>query len=448
MSADRPDPASKIHQQHQHQKIDARLAPFIGVGIRLGLDRMKRLLAALDNPQDKMPLVHVAGTNGKGSVCAYLTSVLTEAGYRVGTYTSPHLVHWTERVQVGRSPISPDEFLTAIDAVITAAEAIAQELEDPAAGIPTLYEIVTAAAWWHFAQAGVDIAVMEVGLGGRLDGTNVCDRPAATAIVSIGMDHQQMLGDTLGKIAGEKAGIFKRDRPAIIGPLPEEARESAAAIAQKVQAPLTVVSPAVPVDRGGKPHAQSHGVTYPLALAGHFQLANSAVAIALLRSLQDQGWTISDDAVVSGMGKAQWAGRLQWTHWKNHPLLIDGAHNPPAAEALGQYVDESVRSGGTVTWIVGMLKDKDARKVLGLILRPGDRLFTVPVPSPRCTDPKDLAALGHTLCPELAQVQSYDQLPDALEVAFDDERDDGSDRPVILCGSLYLLGHFLELRDF
>ena len=175
---DRPVPALQIHQQHQ--QIDARLAPFIGVGIRLGLDRMKRLLAALDNPQEKMPLVHVAGTNGKGSVCAYLTSVLTEAGYRVGTYTSPHLVYWTERVQVGRSPISPDEFLTAINAVITAGEAIAQELEDPAAGIPTLYEIVTAAAWWHFAQAGVDIAVMEVGLGGRLDATNVCDRPAAT----------------------------------------------------------------------------------------------------------------------------------------------------------------------------------------------------------------------------------------------------------------------------
>ncbi|MEM6502037.1 MAG: folylpolyglutamate synthase/dihydrofolate synthase family protein [Cyanobacteria bacterium P01_C01_bin.89] len=426
-----------------HQQIQDRLAPFKPSGIHLGLDRMKRLLAALDNPQDKMPMVHIAGTNGKGSVCAYLTSVLTEAGYRVGCYTSPHLVHWTERVAVGRSPVMPQQLLTAIDRVLDAAKTLPKDFDDPTAGIPTLYEIVTAAAWWHFATAGVDIAVMEVGLGGRLDATNVCDRPAATAVVSISMDHQQALGDTLGKIAGEKAGIFKRDSPAIVGPLPDEALAVTREIAEKVQAPLTEISPAQPIDKNGQSHATSQGIIYPLALAGDFQRANSAVAIALLKSLQHQGWKISDNAIVAGMGKASWAGRLQWSQWKNQSLLIDGAHNPAAAKCLSQYVDRFVRKGNSVTWVMGILATKDYRQVLGAILRPGDRLLTVPVLSHAGVDPLELVKLGNSICPDLEEAQNFGTLDKGLDRAFVG----GGDRPVILCGSLYLLGHFLALSQ-
>ncbi|MEM9244243.1 MAG: folylpolyglutamate synthase/dihydrofolate synthase family protein [Cyanobacteria bacterium P01_F01_bin.153] len=432
------------NSDHQiHQQIQERLAPFKPSGIHLGLDRMQRLLSVLDNPQDKMPMVHIAGTNGKGSVCAYLTSVLTEAGYRVGCYTSPHLVHWTERVQVGRSPITPEKLLAAIDTVLDAAKTLPKDFEDPTAGIPTLYEIVTAAAWWHFATADVDIAVMEVGLGGRLDATNVCDRPLATAVVSISMDHQQALGDTLGKIAGEKAGIFKRDRPAIIGPLSDEALAVTREIAEKVQAPLTEIFPAKYMDKNGQPHAESQGITYPLALTGEFQLANSAVAIALLKSLQNQGWKISDDAIVSGMGKARWAGRLQWSHWKNQHILIDGAHNPAAAKYLRRYVDQSVRKGNNVTWVVGILNTKDYQRVLQEILQRGDRLLTVPVPSHAGVDPVDLMELGKNICPDLEEAQSFGKLDEGLDHAFIGH----SDRPVILCGSLYLLGHFLELSQ-
>ncbi|MEM9770768.1 MAG: folylpolyglutamate synthase/dihydrofolate synthase family protein [Cyanobacteria bacterium P01_D01_bin.73] len=434
---------SSASDRQLHQKIQDRLAPFKPSGIHLGLDRMKRLLAALDNPQNKMPMVHIAGTNGKGSVCAYLTSVLTEAGYRVGCYTSPHLVHWTERVQVGRSPITPEKLLAAIDTVLDAAKALPKDFEDPTAGIPTLYEIVTAAAWWHFAGSGVEIAVMEVGLGGRLDATNVCDRPAATAVVSISLDHQQALGDTLGKIAGEKAGIFKPNCPAVVGPLPDEALAVTRAIAQKTQASLTEVSAAVPAKKNGKPYAQSNGITYPLALAGEMQLANSAVAIALLQRLRDQDWKISDDAIVTGMGKASWAGRLQWSQWKNQRTLIDGAHNPAAAEFLSQYVDQSVREGGSVTWVVGILTTKDYRRVLQTILQPGDRLLTVPVPSHAGVDPLELLELGKNIRPDLEEAQSFETLAEGLDHAFLR----GGDRPVILCGSLYLLGHFLELSQ-
>ncbi|MGD1852496.1 MAG: bifunctional folylpolyglutamate synthase/dihydrofolate synthase [Cyanophyceae cyanobacterium] len=430
-----------------HQQIQDRLAPFKPSGVYLGLDRMKRLLAALDNPQNKMPMVHIAGTNGKGSVCAYLTSVLTEAGYRVGCYTSPHLVHWTERVQVGRAPITSQRLLTAIDTVLEAAKTLPPDCGDPTAGVPTLYEIMTAAAWWHFATTSLDIAVMEVGLGGRLDATNVCDRPLATAVVSISLDHQQALGDTLGKIAGEKAGIFKQNCPAVVGPLPQEALAVTRAIAQNIQAPLTEIPPAKPVNKNGQPHAKSQGITYPLALAGEFQWANSAVAIALLHCLRDQGWEISDDAIITGMGKAQWAGRLQWSHWKNQPLLIDGAHNPAAAQCLRQYADNTLRKNSGVTWVVGILATKDYRQVLRTILQPGDRLLTVPVPSHAGVDPRELCERGNSLCPYLDESRSFEHLPEAVVLGFHRDFSIGGDRPVILCGSLYLLGHFLELSQ-
>ncbi|MEM9486742.1 MAG: Mur ligase family protein, partial [Cyanobacteria bacterium P01_F01_bin.116] len=193
--------------------IDDFLASYGRFGVNLGLDRIRHLLARLGNPQNQVPIVHVAGTNGKGSVCAYVASVLSAAGYRVGRYTSPHLVNWNERICIGPTPITDEDLWQHLTAVAAAIDG----------ETPTQFEVFTAAAWSYFAAQAVDIAVIEVGLGGRLDATNVCSDPLVTAIVSLSREHWQRLGPTVADIAREKAGIIKAQRPVVIGPLPPEA---------------------------------------------------------------------------------------------------------------------------------------------------------------------------------------------------------------------------------
>ena len=202
----------------------------------MGLERIKKLLADLGNPQDRVPIIHVAGTNGKGSVCAYLSSILTEAGYRVGRYTSPHLVHWRERINLNRQPISDRDLIEILQDI--------QSVIVPESESPTLFEVITAAAWLYFERSQVDVAVMEVGLGGRLDATNVKDSTLVSVITSLSREHWQRLGPTLADIAGEKAGVIKQECPVIVGPLPPEAKEVVVAKAQELDAPITFVEPA------------------------------------------------------------------------------------------------------------------------------------------------------------------------------------------------------------
>ncbi len=216
--------------------IDSILIPFQHFGVHLGLERIQKLLSDLNNPHHSVPVIHVAGTNGKGSVCAYLSAVLTEAGYQVGRYTSPHLVDWNERICLNEQPISEDALQKLLQQVTAAI--------NPDTETPTQFEVITAAAWLYFAQQQVDIAVVEVGLGGRLDATNVCDRPIVSIITSISREHWQQLGSTLVQIATEKAGILKPGCPAVVGQLPPEAQ---AVVAQKVtelNCPVVWVEPA------------------------------------------------------------------------------------------------------------------------------------------------------------------------------------------------------------
>jgi dihydrofolate synthase/folylpolyglutamate synthase len=273
-------------------------------------------------------VIHVAGTNGKGSVCAYLSSVLTEVGYRVGRYTSPHLIDWNERICLNEQPISTEaleELLLQIKAVIP------ENCEDS----PTQFEVITAAAWLYFAQQQVDIAVMEVGLGGRLDATNVCSHPLVTIITSLSREHWQVLGPTLADIAREKAGILKPGCPAVIGQLPPEAKAVVEQRIKELGCPAVWVKPAVELpplappyqggeqedlatpDQGGGQEenlalikgklgnswAVYEGIKYPLPLLGEIQLSNSAIAIATLQILRSQGWQISEEAIASGMAK-------------------------------------------------------------------------------------------------------------------------------------------------
>jgi dihydrofolate synthase / folylpolyglutamate synthase len=428
--------------------IDRLLAPFHQFGVNLGLSRIQTLLTALGSPHLSVPIIHVAGTNGKGSVCAYLSSILSAAGYKVGRYTSPHLVNWNERICIDNRPISNDVALKTIERVIAAIPHGGGFANDPTTPTPTQFEIVTAAMWLYFAQSQVDIAVIEVGLGGRLDATNVCDRPLATIITSIAIEHWQQLGDTIAKIAGEKAGILKLHCPAIIGVLPADAIAVVMERTNALNCPTTWVKPAVKIPKpdlaaetsfgsNALPWVEFAGIKYPLVLLGEIQLTNSAIAIATIQTLRQAGWAISDRAIVTGMANTRWLGRIQWTTWQGHKLLIDGAHNAAAAVALRQYVDTL---NAPISWTIGMLSTKAHQEIFQALLRPGDRLYLVPVPNHSSADPATLADLARSIRTDLRSIETFTDLTAGLTAAVAAAN---AHQPV-LCGSLYLLGYFLN----
>ncbi|CAN1208696.1 folylpolyglutamate synthase/dihydrofolate synthase family protein [Tumidithrix helvetica PCC 7403] len=428
---------------------DEFLASFGKFGIHLGLERIAQLLADLGNPHQRFPVIHVAGTNGKGSVCAYISSILEMAGYRVGRYISPHLVDWRERICINSEWIASEDLLNALMQVKQAIQP-----QHP----PTQFEAITAAAWWYFADRQVDVAVIETGLGGRLDATNVCDRPLVSVITSISMEHWQRLGSTLAAIASEKAGIIKPSCPVVIGELPPEA---AAVMLDKVEAnhcPVTWVRAATEMqptafnsgstlDSSLENLAVWEGITYPLPLLGKHQLINSAIALGTIQTLRTQGWEIPESAVTEGMRRTQWLGRLQWVEYqrfvggqkRTHKLLIDGAHNVAAAEYLREFVDR-IFPNQPRCWAIGMLDTKDHLGILKALLNPQDRLITVPVPFHQTADPEMLAKLGTTIVKETPR--AYPALESGLDAAFCEY--ESQHYPVILCGSLYLIGQFLS----
>jgi dihydrofolate synthase / folylpolyglutamate synthase len=419
-----------------------RLQKYERFGIDLGLDRILHLLGQLGNPHRRVQVIHVAGTNGKGSVCAYLSSVLTAAGYKVGRYTSPHLIDWTERITLNEKSIASGTLLAALQQVEAAID-----LLQPT---PTQFEVLTAAAWLIFAEAAVDVAVIEVGLGGRLDATNVCDRPLAAIIVSLSREHWQRLGPTLADIAREKAGILKAECPAILGPLPDEAAQVVQARIAQLNCPAQWVNPAQWIPSRTPPHpwAIAEDIVYPLPLLGDMQLTNSALAIATFKTLRHQGWVISNDAIQTGMANTRWPGRLQWMEWQGMKLLIDGAHNPAAAKVLRQHLDRlnqvdrhSDPPLQAIHWLMGMLSTKDHREIFEALLRPGDCLTLVPVAEHSTADPKDLAELALKICPTLASCNTAPSLLKGLQQL---EQQRSPESLSVLCGSLYLVGEFLS----
>ena len=416
-------------------QVASLLEPFQRFGVHLGLKRIEKLLADLGNPHQQVPLIHVGGTNGKGSVCAYLSSILTEAGYRVGRYTSPHLVDWTERICLNEQAIATRDLVEILEHI--------QANIDPKAESPTQFEVITAAAWLYFARSQVDVVVMEVGLGGRLDATNVCDRPLVSIITSISKEHWQRLGPTVADIAFEKAGILKQDCPGVIGQLPLAAKEVVAAKIKELNCPAIWVEPAteIRVAADNQPRwARYQDIEYPLPMLGQVQLANSAIAIATIKILQQHNWHIPALAIQTGMNKTRWLGRLQWTTWQDKPLLIDGAHNPAAAIALRQYVDTLKHRQPTI-WVMGMLSTKDHEDIFEVLLKPQDELHLVSVPDHSSADPQKLADLAQQVCPQLSKCQTYPDLFTALEKVWHNLEEE--EPLIILCGSLYLTGHFL-----
>lgn len=364
---------------------------------RLGLDRTRDLLERLGNPQAALKAVHVAGTNGKGSTCAFLASALQQAGYKVGLFTSPYILEFADRIRVDGRNIAPDDLLAVTLDVREAAEA----MEDH----PTEFELMTAVAFTHFARSGCDICVVEVGLGGRLDSTNVLEASQVelSVITPIALDHTELLGDTLEAIAGEKAGIIKPGVPVVSAVQEPAAQGVIEATAAAQGAPLTCV------DAG---HVQGTPADFSyrgwsglrLGLMGSYQTGNAATAIEAIGVLRGRGWDIPDEAVAAGLEDASWPGRFELLGI-DPPFIVDGGHNPQGAQVLVESLAQRFPDR-PVLFILGVLADKDYPAMVRSLLAyaPTRAVICIEPPNPRALPTEDLAAaLNEELARQNAQ---------------------------------------------
>lgn len=360
---------------------------------RLGLSRMVDLLERLGRPQDDLRFVHVAGTNGKGSVCAYLASVLQAAGYKVGLFTSPFILCFEERIRVNGESIRAEELARAVQAVRPAAEAVEADTGDH----PTEFELMAAVAFEHFRAVGCDIVVLEVGLGGRLDATNVIDASEASVICRIGLDHTDLLGDTVAAIAGEKAGIVKPGCPVASWPQEREAMAVIEAVAAERGCELVVPDfsqlAVEPLAGAALRRFSWQGQEFETRLLGSYQPFNAALALETVRVLRGRGWDIPEEAEVAGIASARWPGRFEMV--AASPLtIVDGGHNPQGAEALAASLADLLgeEGRGSVDFALGVLADKDYPAMVRAVA-PWARSFSVYAPtSPRALSADELAA--------------------------------------------------------
>ena len=400
-------------------------------GIKLGLETMRLLLERVGNPHASLRVLHIGGTNGKGSTAAMAAAMLHCAGRRVGLYTSPHLVEFRERIRVNGGMITEDH----VGALITRLRAVTKDDLQP-----TFFEMTTAMALLHFAESEVDVAVLEVGLGGRFDATNVIDQPLATAITTIGMDHQEYLGNTEGAIAFEKGGIIKPGVPVVIGRVGQEAEQVLRGIAQERSAPLWRLGQDFCLERDGAGRLVYRGVRHVIddvscGLAGHHQWDNAACALALLEAAEGRGIDMSESAVREGLQTVSWEGRLETID--EHPtVMLDGAHNPAAAQALARYLREytSRHPASRVILVWGMMRDKDHRGFITPLLPMVSEIVLTQAALVRSATVHELRAVLHEWH---GPVQEAVLPMEALAVA----RGRATSRDLIcIAGSLMLLG--------
>ena len=403
-------------------------------GIKLGLSRIREVLQFLGEPQDAMACVHIAGTNGKGSTCALTASALEAAGYQVGLYTSPHLIHVNERLKVNGIAISDADLCEEIESLDRSLREWAQARGENLQPL-TYYEFVTVMAFVYFAKMGVDIMVVEVGLGGRLDATNVV-RPLVTAIVSVGLDHTEKLGDNLAAIATEKAGIIKRGVPVVTGALGEEARAAVGRVADYYGA--EVWRPGSHIFRehcrdGWSLRTPMGGLSaVRLQMEGAHQGHNAMVSFGVLHQLNGLGFSVGNDAIFSGFQKAVLIGRCQRPHPR---VLVDGAHNPHAARALAVVLASSPRPKSRIL-LLGMGEERDPLPFVTPLLPHIDEIVTTRCAHPKARDSRQLAlALGEVDCLLADGGMIEKALPDVFADA--DE--------VLVTGSLYTVGAALSL---
>ncbi len=401
----------------------------------LKLERMRALLRLVGDPHDRLRVVHVTGTKGKGSTCAMIAAVLRAAGYRVGLFTSPHLVHVEERIRIDDAPISREELTVHMERLAPAVMA----LEGGPWPSPTFFEISTALGFLHFVHRRAGVAVVEVGLGGRFDSTNVC-RPLVSVITSVGLDHMAQLGNTLEEIAYQKAGIIKPGVPVVSGVTQEGARKVIADVAAEVGAPLWEQGE----DFGWDYHDARTTVSTPrgtyegnlLGLLGAHQAANAAVALAAVERLRDTGMPISNSAVQVGLHDVRWPARVELLS-RCPVVILDTAHNVPSAGALVDTLRDSAPVPGAKRVVFAVSSDKQYEDMLGILAGYFDHFhLTKYGNNPRCVPPEKLAELLAAVAPG----KPFTLHPTATEAWAAARAATTPDGLVCVTGSVFLAG--------
>ena len=428
-----------------------RIHSFRVFGSRLGLGRMRRMLHLLGDPQDGMNIIHVAGTNGKGSVCRYVYSVLEENGYRTGAYFSPYLERFTERIEFDGKEISREDLVRYAEQALGAAEEMVRRGWES----PTEFELVTAIGFLYFAAKNADFVILEVGLGGRGDSTNICSQPAVTAIVSISYDHMAQLGNTLPEIAAEKAGIIKEGVPVVVCVEDPDAFEVIRKRAEELSAPLIDASrvriSAVRESLGGcifdampdeELRAQLSGMmqwqNIEISMCGHHQISNAVCALLMIEVLRKRGIRIEEERLHRGMKKAVQKGRFEIMR-KNPYLILDGAHNPAGARTLKETVRRFF-GGGRILLCTGILADKAYREIVGEWSQLDADVLVTEVPNPRKMDAAALAGVFAETEPYRSGRRSVAVIADYEEAFAYAERKKQDYDLILWAGSLYLIG--------
>ncbi len=399
------------------------------------LESITELLNRLGDPQDDLKYVHIAGTNGKGSTASYINQILIESGLTVGLYTSPYIERFTERIRVNNEEISEDELAALTEKVAKTVD----KMKADGCRLPSEYEVVSAIAFLYYKEKNCDIVVLEVGLGGRLDATNVIKTPELAVITSISFDHTEILGDTLGKIAFEKAGIIKDGSEVLIYPLEKEADESIERVCSERNAELhraLIPDKLLSADLDGQKFSlKIEGIDeiFETSLLGNYQINNAAVAIQAAYILKNRGWNICEAAIKTGIKNTKWAGRFELLR-KEPYFIIDGSHNIEGAsvlvKSLQQYFPDK-----KITFIAGVLEDKDYPQMMAKVIPLSKKFYTITPPSPRALDSKALAEyLTKSGAPS---AESFDSIETAVNTALSSAEPDD-----VICafGSLYYIG--------
>lgn len=394
------------------------------------LDRVRSLLAALGNPHEHGWYAHVAGTNGKGSVCAMIASALREAGLTVGLYTSPHLVTFRERIRVNGQIMSRDEVIASVRRIRSAAESIT--------GL-TFFDVWTALAFDHFARRGADASVIEVGMGGRLDSTNVIT-PAVSVITSISMDHRGKLGETPAEIAAEKAGILKLGVPAVSAPQTPDVAAVLEARAAETGSHIVVLGRDVSWERSGDflCYRGRRWALEPVSvpMPGNFQFENAATALAALETLAESGCPVNSKSAKRGIEHVRWPGRLE-TIAHRPEIVVDGACNPGAMTVVAEYIASRSPRGDTAA-VFAMCRDKEVVDVLSILGSAASRIVFTQVRNPRAMDAAELAAKAPQGVESFIEPNPDDALKRAAGLV-------GEDGLVLVIGSLYLVGEVFRI---
>ena len=401
-------------------------------GSVLGLDNIRELLERLGNPQDQLRVVHIAGTNGKGSTLAFLAGIFRESGYRAGRYVSPASFSYEERFRINEENISKKDLCFYMEKI----KNVAEEMVKDGLSHPTMFEIETALSFLYFLDKKVDVVLLETGMGGRLDATNVVKKPIATVIASIGMDHMQFLGDTLEKIASEKAGIIKEGCPVISYDNTKEVNEVIKNKAKQMHAKVTFVNSAgirvLQESLNGESfsYRSSDGRWYEkieIPLLGRHQINNAALALETLNVIKNY-YCISDFQTEDGMRKTIWRGRIEIL--EREPMVIcDGAHNPDGAKSLLSFLQNNFTNQRLI-YIMGVLSDKDYEQMVQILALSADKIYTVAPDNPRALSSRELC---NCISKYHQNVEERQRLAECLsEVRQKAEKDD----VIIICGTL------------